>query len=103
MKEKIRKVYYREIPENSAIILQIKGEEWFGEFVDVTPSKKIPTKSILKVIIKVYRIFLNFASTDSFFFEFHVREGGERARLTRGRDRPDNLKWQGVERRGERE
>ena len=49
----IKTVYREEIPGNAPFILQMKDEEWFGEFVDVTPSKKIPSKSILKVIVKV--------------------------------------------------
>ena len=53
LKEEIRKIYRDEIPETSSFILQIKDEEWGGEFVDISPSQtEIPSKSILKVIVK---------------------------------------------------
>ena len=47
-------MYRKEIPGDTPFFLQIKDEEWFGEFVDVSPSKtEIATKSILKVVLKV--------------------------------------------------
>ena len=50
LKKEVRKVYCDEIPESSSFILQIKDEEWGGEFVDISPSQtKIAGKSILKV------------------------------------------------------
>ena len=46
-------MYRKEIPGDTPFFLQIKDEEWFGEFVDVSPSKtEIATKSILKVCLK---------------------------------------------------
>ena len=39
LKEEIRKVYSDEIPETSVFIMQIKSEEWGGEFIDVSPSQ----------------------------------------------------------------
>ena len=39
VRKEIRKVYYDEIPENSSFILQMKDEEWDGEFVDISPSQ----------------------------------------------------------------
>ena len=51
--KEIRKVYHDEIPENSSFILQMKDEEWGGEFVDISPSQtNIASRSILKVIVK---------------------------------------------------
>ena len=35
LRKEIRKVYHNEIPENSSFILQMKDEEWSGEFVDI--------------------------------------------------------------------
>ena len=56
LEKEIRKVYQDEIPENAPIILQIKDEEWFGQFVDVGPSvTDVATKSILRVILKKVR------------------------------------------------
>ena len=47
-------MYRKEIPGDTPFFLQIKDEEWFCEFVDVSPSKtEIATKSILKVVLKV--------------------------------------------------
>ena len=54
LEKEIRKVYRKEISRDTRFFLQIKDEEWFGEFVDVSPSKtEIATKSILKVVLKV--------------------------------------------------
>ena len=60
LEEAIRKAYREEIPDDTPFFLQIKDEEWFGEFVDVSPSKtEIANKSILKVVLKkVCGIFL---------------------------------------------
>ena len=53
IRKEIRKVYHDEIAENSSFILQMKDEEWGGEFVDVSPSQtNIESRSILKVIVK---------------------------------------------------
>ena len=53
IRKEIRKVYHDEIPENSSFILQMKDEEWGGEFVDISPSQtNIANRSILKVIGK---------------------------------------------------
>ena len=53
VREEIRRVYHDEIPENSSFILQMKDEEWGGEFVDISPSQtNIASRSILKVIVK---------------------------------------------------
>ena len=63
LEKEIRKAYQGEIPENAPIILQIKDEEWFGEFVDVGPCvTDVATKSILRVILKKVRgaFILNF-------------------------------------------
>ena len=53
LNEEIRKVYRDEIPVNSSFILQIKDEEWGGEFVDISSAQtNIVDKSILKVVVK---------------------------------------------------
>lgn len=39
--------------ESSELVLQIKSEEWFGEFVDVIEGSNIPDRSVLQVIREV--------------------------------------------------
>ena len=63
LKKEIRRVYSDEIPEKSTFILQIKDEEWFGEFVDISPSQtKIASKSVFKVIVKKVQYISNLLS-----------------------------------------
>lgn len=38
--------------KDAQYFLQIKGEEWGGEFVDVASAHEIPNKSILKVVMQ---------------------------------------------------
>ena len=39
--------------ESSELVLQIKSEEWYGEFVDVIEGSNIPDRSVLQIIREV--------------------------------------------------
>ena len=39
LNEAIKSVHREEIPETSDFIVQVKDEEWGGEFVDISPSQ----------------------------------------------------------------
>ena len=39
--------------ESSELVLQIKSEEWYGEFVDVMEGSNIPDRSVLQIIREV--------------------------------------------------
>ena len=39
--------------ESSELVLQIKSEEWYGEFVDLIEGSDIPDRSVLQIIREV--------------------------------------------------
>ena len=51
LENEIKKSFSADIPANARLILQLKDEEWNGEFVDINPEKRIPNKSVVKAVM----------------------------------------------------
>ena len=52
----------RQVADASSLILQLKDEEWGGEFVDLKEGQVIPDHSVLNVIPQVGKVSVNLQS-----------------------------------------
>ena len=50
--KEVVKTFDDQMPKSTKLFLQIKEEEWGGEFVDVSRTQSIPDRSVLKVVMQ---------------------------------------------------
>ena len=52
LKEQLKKKFQGVLPKNCEICLQMKDENWSGQFTDISEDKDIVDKSILNVVVE---------------------------------------------------
>ena len=53
-----------ELPSSSSLLVQVKSEEWGGEFVDLMSDASIPDRSILRVVVGKCKVSLKFSCSE---------------------------------------
>ncbi len=57
-----KKVFEDIIPSSSILILQVKNEEWSGEFTDLKEADTIPDRSIVRLVAEVPQVLYVFST-----------------------------------------
>lgn len=52
----VQKFSDKGLTTQSKLVIQLKSEEWNGEWVDVLEDSVVPDKSVLKVILEKYEV-----------------------------------------------